>query len=121
MTQVAEVCFWAVLWLVIGLAFGIYSGEHGWVMMPIVGATYGLLAGCLYSLISFLYRNQRGQFGLVNASLLGLVASTCTVPILVMLTVQLKAALFFTIVAGPLSGIAVHRLRSEKHNVGADT
>ncbi len=117
MTQVAEVCFWAVLWLVIGLAFGIYSGGHGWVMIPIIGATYGLLAGCLFSLISLLYRNQRGQYGLVIASLLGLVASTCTVPILVMLTVQLKAALFFNIVAGPLSGIAVHRFTSEKHDV----
>jgi len=121
MTQVTEICFWAVLWLVIGLAFGIYSGGHGWVMIPIIGATYGLLAGCLYSLISFLYRDQRGQYGIVIASLLGLVASICTVPILVMLTVQLKAALLFAIVAGPLSGIAVHRLTSEKHNVGADT
>jgi len=118
---IAEVCIWSVLWVILGLGFGIYLGGHEWQLMPIISSIYGLVAGCIYSLLSYLYRVKRRQLNLLAASKLGLAASICTIPILVIITVKLKAAILFVIIVGPLSGIVVYRFVRGKYNFEVNT
>ena len=118
---IAEVCIWLVLWAILGLGFGIYSGGHGWQLIPLIGVIYGLVAGSIYSLLSKLYRAKRGQLNLLIASMLGLAASICTIPFLVILTVELKAASLFVLVAGSLSGIVVYRFVRKKYDFEVNT
>ncbi len=112
--SVAEVSIWLFVWFTLSLIAGVYLAGHAWQMIPLLGAIYGLVAGVIYSIASSVYTVKRGRASVFIASLFGLFASTCTVPILVILTVHLNAALLFAVVAGPATGVVVNFIVQRK-------
>ncbi len=118
---IAEILIWAFLWAVLGLGVGFYNDGHAWQLIPILGAIYGIVAGSIYALLSNLYRLNRGQISLSIALLLSLFASILTIPALIMLTVEIKAASLIAIVAGPLSGIVVYLILRKKYHCEVNT
>ncbi len=119
--SIYELSIWLILWFSLSLFFGFYTGGHaGWII-PILGAFYGFVAGAIYSIESLLYRKKRGEVSFLLASIFGLLASASAVPIFVTLSMQLSAALFFAVYAGPITGVFVNFIVRRKCNNEANS
>jgi len=113
---ITEILVWTLLWLCIGLIVAYYFGSHGWLIIPIAGASYGIVSGTVYSVLSHLTRTRQNRISLLGSSVIGLASSLCSVPVLVVMTVQFDAALIFSLIAGPITGVIVSLLSQPKQN-----
>jgi len=109
-----EIFSWTILWLVVSFLYGVFFGDHVWLLIPITGTGYGFVAGIIYSVLSFIFRWKKGNFNLAYAMLLGLLASMLTAPILIAWGVRTEAAFIFTAIAGTLTGGVVNLLIQRK-------
>ena len=103
--SIAEFFVWLFSWFSLGLTTGFFFGGHAWQLLPFIGIFVGLIAGIIYSILSFIYRAKWKQGGIPVAATLGFFASASTVPVLVMLNVQMVAILVFVAAVGPLTGV----------------
>ena len=106
--SITEFFVWLFMWFGIGLLAGYYFGGQAWQLIPFIGILFGLVGGVVYSIASFICRANNKQYNIFIASLLGLLASACTIPILVIGSVELIGASIFALIAGPTTGVCTY-------------
>lgn len=111
-----EIFAWTTIWFVLSFTYGALFGDHVWMLIPVVGTSYGFVAGITYSAMSFLFRWKKESIGVFVAMIIGLVASLLTAPVLVALGVKLGAAMIFTVVSGAATGVVVNLLTRGKRD-----
>ena len=98
---------WTALWLVVGFVYGSNLGTHAWQVIPIISTIYGVIAGTIFTLIIAYKKSTQSLYSFPTSSVLGLAASGCTIPILILLNGKVSAVVIFTLLAGPVSGMFV--------------
>jgi hypothetical protein len=107
-TSIVEICYWMLLWMLVGYLYGHIFGDNNWHIIPVAGAIYGTLAGFIFSFISYFYRKNFNSLSVQTASIIGLVASMCSmVPITILFVIEFWWAVVFGILAGLISGMLV--------------
>ena len=105
-TSIAEICSWMLLWMLVGFLFGYIFMGHTWHIAPIAGAMYGTLAGLVFTLISCFCRKDLNSLSIKAASIIGVVASMCSmVPLTILFDIELWRAVVFGVLAGSISGV----------------
>ncbi len=103
------VCLSTVLWFVVGFFYVKIIPAHISQIVPVFSTFYGFCLGVVFSLISLiisLKNNTDCLLSFVTSAVIGWISSIiCTVPFLFLGNLAISAALTFTLVAGPFSGI----------------
>ncbi|WP_088332887.1 hypothetical protein [Lacimicrobium sp. SS2-24] len=48
---ISSIVTWIILWLTVGLAFGVLNHGHAWQVLPMFGAFFGLIGGLCFAII----------------------------------------------------------------------
>jgi len=110
---------WTALWLAFGFVYGSNLGTHAWQIIPIISTIYGFVAGTVFTLIIAYKKSTKSLYSFSTSAVFGLVASGCTIPILILLNGKPSALLVFALLAGPVSGIFVSLIYRKVYRVSS--